>query len=200
MRKSLNTGTNTGFTSENWVDGMWSGEKATGVVRTVVLRRALKGKTADYFDFDPRHPSIPFIEAVGTTSAFQYHGKSRGGGAIMMVETGAPVCICRGAKQGGSINGIPWSDNCMDYPATTVKRDRNPSCFIDTYQGGMLCCHHGIFLLDADQEIPNETFRHRMKYRFYYEDPTPVTGTVAGPGAAYQNAFFMFRETEMAHG
>lgn len=70
----------------------------------------------------------------------------------------------------------------------------------------MMCCHHGAFLLDADQAVPEPTLRHRMKYRFYYEDPEEVAASghtgVAGlyPGLAYQNAFFMFRETEVQHG
>jgi len=70
----------------------------------------------------------------------------------------------------------------------------------------MICCHHGIFLLDADQVVPAQTFRFRMKYRFYYEDPEVAEGssnsTVASlyAGLKYQNAFFMFRETEVAHG
>ena len=69
----------------------------------------------------------------------------------------------------------------------------------------------GIFLLDADQEIPAPTFRFRMKFRFWYEDPEEIatTGTstvgpsisqLVYPGLDYQNAFFMFRETEIAHG
>ena len=81
----------------------------------------------------------------------------------MLVEVGAPVCVCRDAQQGGSINGIPWASNCDKYPATTIARDRNPSCSITTYGGGMLCCHHGVYLLDEEQTIPSPTFRFRMK-------------------------------------
>ena len=195
-----------GFTPNGWMDGMLSNVVANkdAQVRTVVLRRALRGATADHYSFDPRAASIPFIEAVGTTAAFQYHGPSRGGGAIMMVESGAPVCVCRGKTQGGSINGLPWSNNCEQLPATTILHDHNPSCSIETYGGGMICCHHGIFLLDEDQAIPPQTFRFRMKFRFFYEDPedSAVQGGVAGllPGLDYQNSFFMFRETEIAHG
>merc|ERR1711998_702017 len=158
----------------------------------------------EHFTFDASAPSIRFIEAVGTSSTYSYHGKSRGGGAIMLVEVGAPVCVCKGKAQGGSINGIPWSNNCHQYPDTTIARDHNPSCSIETYAGGMICCHHGVFLLDAEQEIPPATFRFRMKYRFYYEDPQAVSdsGIVPSlyPGLKYQNSFFMFRETEVAHG
>ena len=38
----------------------------------------------------------------------------------------------------------------------------------------------GIFLLDADQEVPAPTFRFRMKFRFWYEDPEKATAAV-GP-------------------
>lgn len=199
-----------GFTSNGWIDGMFSGVydhagADVAQIRTVVLRRALHGLTDAHFTFDPTVSSLPFIEAVGTTPAFQYHGQSRGGGTIIMVEEGAPVCVCRGKSQGGSINGIPWSNNCHAYPDTTILRDHNPSCSIETYGGGMICCHHGIFLLDQEQTVPAPTFRFRMKFRFYYEDPADKAaqigvGASMYPGLDYQNAFFMFRETEIAHG
>lgn len=188
------------FTTQGWKDGMMSGEIGTLNIRTVVMRRQLKGLSDQYYTFNARESALSFIGAVGTTTDFQYHGKIRGGGAVILVEVGAPVCVCRADKQGGSINGIPWDDNCMDYPHTTIKRDHNPSCEIESYGGGMLCCHHGVFLLDADQQIPEETFTFRMKYRFYYEDPIPINNSVAGDGASYQNAFFMFQETEESHG
>ena len=74
-------------------------------------------------------------------------------GGSILVEQGAPVCVCQGKTQSGSINGIPWSDNCHDWPDTTIKRDHNPSCSIETYGGGMICCHHEIYLLDQNQTI-----------------------------------------------
>jgi len=169
------------FTSVDWVEGMLSDVKpskdTTQNIRTVVLRRSLKGlltcesenvalsisislsiythihmsyihiyigQSKDYYTFDPRSNGIPLIEAVGTTSDFQYHGKSRGGMNIILVEVGAPVCVCKSSSLGGSINGIPWANNCEAWPATTILRDHNPSCSIDTYEGGMTCCHHGM--------------------------------------------------------
>ena len=86
----------------------------------------------------------------------------------MLVEAGAPVCLCRGEHTGGSINGLPWADDCAAFPETTIARDHNPSCSIETYSGGMKCCHHGVHLLDADQEVPSETFTYAMKFRFFY--------------------------------
>ena len=206
------------YTSKGWVEGMYSGvAEEINQVRTVVMTRALVGLTKNHYTFDPTVSAVPFIEAVGTTSTFQYHGKSKGGNTLILVEVGAPVCVCKGKTLSGSINGIPWSDNCHDWPDTTIKRDHNPSCSIETYGGGMICCHHEIYLLDKDQVIPPQTFKFRMKYRFWYEDPQDLKGDdgvgasmdapsssissqVWGPDLPYQNAFFMFRETEIAHG
>lgn len=196
------------FTWHDWVEGMVSDIKRTKqMVRTVVLRRPLTGMTTEHFTFDPKSNGFPFIEAVGTTSTFQYHGTSRGGNTLVLVEDGAPICVCEGSSPGGSINGIPWSNNCEDWPATTILRDHNPSCSIATYEGGMICCHHGIYLLDAEQPIPPETFKFRMRFRFWWEDPatqasnaSSVSRMVWGDDLPYQNAFFMFRETEVAHG
>ena len=42
----------------------------------------------DYYTFDAAAPTIPYIEAVGTTSSFAYHGKLPGGGTLMLVEVG----------------------------------------------------------------------------------------------------------------
>jgi len=188
-------GANSGFTPVGWHDGMWSSELSADSVRTVVLRRALKGLTAEYYTFDPRAVAVPFINAVGTTKDLSYHGgTNRSGSAVMLVEVGAPVCICRSDQISGSINGIPWADNCAAFPDTTIARDNNPSCSIATYNGGMICCHHAVHLLDAEQTVPPPLFTYRMKFRFYYEDPTDL------PAQPYQNAFFMFRETEVAHG
>lgn len=180
-----------GFTDQGWLDGMWSGEKATTQLRTVVLTRKLKGASDQYYSFSPRDSGINFINAVGTTPDYQYHGTTRSGATLMLVEAGSPVCICKGATLGGSINGLPWSNNCAPYPATTILRDHNPSCSIETYGGGMICCHHEVHLLDADQTVPAPTDTFRMKFRFYYEDPVPNVN---------RNVFFMFHEVEQNHG
>ena len=115
----------------------------------------------------------------------------------MLVEVGAPVCVCASDSQSGSINGIPWASNCEDWPATTIMRDHNPSCSIETYEGGMICCHHGIYHLDKNQTIPPDTFKFRMRFRFWYEDPStvvqvPPSRRLWGDDLPYQNAFFMF--------
>ena len=37
-----------------------------------------------------------------------------------MVEQGAPNCVCQGQDLSGSINGIPWSNNCHDWPGKNI--------------------------------------------------------------------------------
>jgi len=186
-----------GYSHLGWSDGMLSGEKAP-TVRTIKMRRALKGASSAHYTFDAGGGALSFIQAVGTTPDFSYHGPARGSSTLFLIPVDAPSCVCRGARTGGSINGIVWSDNCS--PDSSITADNNPSCSIEGYSGGMTCCHHGTFLLDSNQTVPPETFTFQMRMRFYYEDPTPVSGTVAGPGAAYQNAFFMFQQTEAWHG
>eukprot|EP01051_Picozoa_sp_SAG22_P004863 SAG22_NODE_273_length_13182_cov_12.693419_8_plen_651_part_00 len=114
------TGAHSGFTDAGWLDGMRSGQVSAEQERTVVLRRPLKGRSPEYYSFDPTATAVPFIDAVGTTSGYQYHGKLRGGSSLMLVEAGAPVCVCRGAHTGGSINGLPWQDNCAQVCARSL--------------------------------------------------------------------------------
>ena len=40
---------------------------------------------------------------------------------------------------------------------------------MQTYQGGLMCCHHQNVLLDADQEQPAEVFTYHLKFRFYFQ-------------------------------
>jgi len=181
--------TGEGFTKYMWTPGMVSGQKQPQS-RTVVLRRPFKGATPDHYTFKPTQSALNFIQAVGTTPAYSYHGKTRSGATLMMVEAGAPLCVCRAEHPGGSLNGLPFRQDCANFPLTTIERDHNPSCDIDTYMGGMKCCHHGVFLLDSDQAIPPKTDTVQMKWRFYFEEPKPTD----------QNAFFLFFETEANHG
>lgn len=178
-----------GFTNSG--ENMWSGEKATPM-RTIVMKRKLAGSDSRYYTFDPTISGIPFINAVGTTPDFQYHGPTRMSDTLMMLEVGRPNCLCRGDTSTGSINGVVFDANCMPWPQSSVLRDHNPTCSLDTYQGGLSCCSHGTILLDADQEVPGEPDTVYMKFRFYYEDPAD--------DPEYQNAFFLFRDTEHAKG
>jgi len=46
----------------------------------------------------------------------------------------------------------------------------NPTCQVSTYVGGLACCRHGTFLLDAEQAVPEYVDRTFFRFRFYYEE------------------------------
>lgn len=188
---SNQAGTRAGFKTDTSVDGVWSAEKGA-LMRSVVMRRSLVGLDSRYYSFNATATGISFINAVGNSAEFAYHGSTRGGYTLMLLEVGRPLCLCRGSGDAGTINGIQFSQNCLPYPGSTVLRDHNPSCSLETYNGGTMCCSHGTFLLDADQEVPAPVDTVYMKFRFYYEDPSVYPN--------YENAFFVFRQTEANHG
>ena len=165
----------------------------TNGIRTVVLTRPLIGKSKEEYTFDPTVPSLDLIAAIGPSATFGYHGNTRGAGTIMLVEMGAPVCLCTSKVQGGSINGLPWTSDCYN---PNLLEQKNPSCDIATYRGGMTCCHHKVRLLDEDQTLPDTVDEFYLKFRFYYEkEPIDVTSI-----HATKNVFFLFREVEFNHG
>lgn len=62
---------------------------------------------------------------------------------------------------------------CADWPLSDLKKNHNPSCNARTYTGGIRCCGNGVFLLDADQEIPEHVDTVYWKWRFYFEEWNP---------------------------
>ena len=89
--------------------------------------------------------------ASGLGASYTYHGPNlRSGGTIHLQAVDYPTCLCyEGVK--GTINGIPFSKNCLPEPKSDLLVQKNPTCFVDTYQGGLACCHHQVVLLDEDQ-------------------------------------------------
>ena len=166
---------------------------ARTMVRTVVLTRPLLGADASHYTFDPSLSSVDIIAAIGPSATFGYHGNTRGGAALMLVEMGAPVCLCKSKQQGGSINGLPWTSDCFN---PNLIEQHNPSCDIATYRGGMTCCHHQVRLLDQNQTLPNRIDDFYLKFRFYYEE-APIDLTAPNHT---KNVFFLFREVEYNHG
>lgn len=55
----------------------------------------------------------------------------------------------------------------------------SPTCTIDSYAGGFLCCRDGHSLLDSDQEIPwqDQYLEYHLKFRFYFEEYIASTST-----------------------
>ena len=53
------------------------------------------------------------------------------------------------------------ADRCLPYPREEILEQRNPSCDLRTYTGGLVSCHHGWHLLDEDQECVHAPPRPR---------------------------------------
>ena len=58
----------------------------------------------------------------------------------------------------------------MPEPRGDLVRQKNPSCNIETYQGGQSCCHHKWVLLDANQTQPPGDMSYYLKFRFYFQE------------------------------
>jgi len=137
-------------------------------IRTVKLIRDNKGINSDYFTFSADYPNIPVLLAVGNTPGFKYH-KFRGTSSIYLSAVNGNTCICDNGH-GGTINGLAFSKTCRPEPYGDLLRQHNPTCFIESYQGGLSCCHHKNVLLDADQQQPQDEMTYRLKFRFWFQD------------------------------
>ena len=163
-------------------------------LRTISLTRSFMGQTSDHFTFDPSTTStIPIITASGTGPDYAYHGPTtRGGDSLHLHGLDALTCVCNtGVK--GSINGVPFSKDCLAEPHADLVQQKNPTCWVDTYQGGLHCCSHETILLDADQEPPEELLTYHLKFRFYFEPYEPETDSKP---ASHQNLIRLWQMTE----
>ena len=163
-------------------------------IRNVVMTRSFEGKTPEHYTFDPESTStIPHITASGKGSDFSYHGHTtRGGATLQLIALDKPTCICNtGIK--GSINGIPFGKNCLEEPFADLAQQKNPTCWVDTYQGGLSCCHHKNVLLDTDQDQPQEVITYHLKFRFYFQPYEPESSSKP---ATHQNLIRLYHQTE----
>jgi len=147
-------------------------------IRTVVITRPLKGDAQrPTFAFNLAGTSFPFITAVGSTATFdgQKHAKATGSKFDMFGNSGCSF-VCRGST--GWIDGRPFNPGCMDEPLSDLIKQNNPTCDLNLYRGGIYCCHDGVFLLDADQEIPEPVDEVYFKWRFYFDEFNPKEQTI----------------------
>jgi len=151
-------------------------DKTEGSNRTIQLWRPLKGATAEHYTFDLSTTAIEFIAAVGSSPGFAYH-KDKGASVIHLSPSGNQTvasCVCDGGSS-GSIDGIPFRKRCGPEPKSDLLKEHNRICDIRTYSGGLECCHHQWFLLDADQEIPPQVEEYHLKFRIWFKDYDPNT-------------------------
>ena len=145
--------------------------------RTVVLQRPLQGPNKDYYSF--LHPSstlpaalnVPVIIARGCSLTFEQHC-GHGPATLTFLPTKTPSQICQAGVQ-GTVGGDDFDNNrCLPFPGSTLSTQKNPTCAVQTYTGGLSCCRDGTSLLDNEQEQPwpDQILEYRLKFRFYYQD------------------------------
>jgi hypothetical protein len=134
--------------------------------RTVHLNR----KATGYYNFDKVYTDTNMLTAVGSGPIFAYH-KLKTTNTLSIRSVAGYTCICNDGKI-GKINGIRFQKNCMPEPRGDLIRQHNPSCFIETYQGGLSCCHHNWVLLDANQTQPEHEMTYYLKFRFWFQNYT----------------------------
>ena len=86
-------------------------------------------------------------------------------------------------------------------PTGDLLLQKNPTCWVDTYEGGLSCCHHKNVLLDKDQEQPSDLLTYHLKFRFYFQpyEPEVVTSPasmVVNKPASHQNLIRLYFQTE----
>lgn len=138
--------------------------------RTVVLTRPMKGLTADHFTFSPaEQSSLPLISAIGSGPNFAEH-KYKGAATLALTTLDGATCVCKSGRA-GSIGGIPFKKDCWDEPYGDLVQQKNPTCWVDTYAGGLRCCHHQWILLDKDQNPwPDQIDQYQLKFRFWFQE------------------------------
>ena len=132
--------------------------------RTVELVRDVDNS---YFQFSGKL-NIPILVAEGQSPNFGYH-RSRGAKDMLLYSLAGNTCVCYSAST-GSIDGIPFRKNCAKEPIGDLIKQRNPTCFVDTYEGGLLCCSHKSVLLDKEQVQPSHEMTYRIKFRFWFQE------------------------------
>jgi len=153
-------------------------------VRTVVLTRVLKGKTSDYYTFDTTNLNLQLINAVGSGPDFAFHKISTATSMDLVPAADGSVCVCSSpapefGQGSGKIKYLPTNEEvgfkagrCSPQPREDLLAQRNPTCDLRTYTGGLSTCHHGWSLLDADQEIPwpDKPLVFYKKFRIYFQE------------------------------
>lgn len=138
--------------------------------RRVILTRDIVGK---YFSFNIYNSDIPLLTAIGFNGKFSYH-HYKGSTLLSLKAINRSTCICDNGIT-GSIDNIEFHKNCLPEPYGDLLLQHNPSCFIQTYQGGLSCCSHQTVLLDKEQIQPTHEMTYHLKFRFWFQEYTNQT-------------------------
>mmetsp|Transcript_6279 Transcript_6279/g.17704 ORF Transcript_6279/g.17704 Transcript_6279/m.17704 type:complete len:1276 (+) Transcript_6279:1-3828(+) len=143
--------------------------------RHIVMTRPAQGATEKHYSFDSSmQRSVPLIMALGCSSEFAQHC-GHGPSVLNFLPNNVPTPLCE-AGIAGSIGGV-WfrnKDRCAAYPTGELATQQNPTCRVETYAGGLICCRDGYALLDVEQGQPwqEQPLEYRLKFRFYFEEYT----------------------------
>jgi len=169
--------------------------------RTVVLSREFKGVTEDHYTFDPAKNRLLFINAVGRTATFSHH-QFKGAGTVVFHGLDGYTCVCDNGIA-GTINGIEFAKGCAPFPTSELLEQKNPSCFIQDYVGGIGCCLHEYILLDKDQPVDPRRDEIRLKFRIWFQDyqpalppAVPTSDALTKAAASHENLFRIYFQTE----
>lgn len=135
-------------------------------IRQVILTRNITG----YYSFNTSKSNIPLLTAIGFNGKFSYH-HYRGSTMLSLITINQSTCICDNGIT-GSIDNIAFHKNCLPEPYGDLVLQHNPSCYIETYQGGLSCCSHKSILLDKEQIQPAHEMTYHLKFRFWFQDYT----------------------------
>ena len=151
-------------------------------LRTVIVTRGAQGMSKEHASFSLQDLTVPFITAIGSTVDLSYHQNKTASSVSMWPTTPEPVCMCEqpAAAFGsavGNIKYLPTGEEfgfvnyCLPEPRETVLAQRNPTCDVRAYAGGLQICKHMWSLLDSDQEQPwpDQPLVYYQKYRFYFQ-------------------------------
>eukprot|EP00051_Salpingoeca_urceolata_P000900 m.37098 g.37098 ORF g.37098 m.37098 type:complete len:357 (-) comp11073_c0_seq2:521-1591(-) len=154
-------------------------------IRTVIVTRASDGASPDHYSFPTTAAEINLIVAIGSTPTISYH-KARSSASLELVPTRVQSCLCQPTSttymtytDGNTSTREVFSISCLPRPRGDMLAQHNPACKMETYHGGLRCCHHTWFLTDADQAhlIPDEVDTYYLKFRYYFEEYVPATAT-----------------------
>jgi hypothetical protein len=167
-------------------------------LRTVVVTRGLKGKTESHYSFDPKAAKIDFINAKGSSLTFAQH-KGHAAASLNLLAAEVPTCVCQAGIQ-GTIGGNAFRKSCPQPPTSDLAITNNPTCKVETYVGGLVCCRDNHLLLDEDQDQPwpNDFLEYQMKFRFYFEEAVmaKTPSSPFEPSTSHKNMVRFYWTTE----
>lgn len=148
--------------------------------------------------------TIPFINAIGSGPVLAYHANKTASSISLWPTAGRPVCLCeQPASPFGSAKGIikylptgeqfGFINGCQHEPRESILHDRNPTCDVRAYVGGLQVCKHMWSLLESGQgqPWPDQPLVYYQKYRFYYQEYKPDFHVVSVPRQAWAIGAFI---------